>query len=164
MKTQNHRTIHKNRMQSFLFAATILLLITTVVSCSDSSSNAPDPEPEEELIPEVATEMYSNQFEIPEDLKVTCMNGEEEPDFSNTQSCKVMEWLDYTYWALSFRDNRGSLAILAISQEGEVAERWDRDGTRYLWKIELDEEAGTVTFIGQAAREIVVPWDDLRIE
>lgn len=152
------------RARFFAFNAVITGLLLISVSCSDSSTNASEPESEEKLIPEVATEEFANQFEIPEDLKVTCLTGETEPGFPSTQDCPVLKWLDHTYWALSFSDNRGSLAILAVNSEGEIINRWDRDGDRYLWKIELDEEAESATFIGQAAREIVVPWDDLRIE
>jgi hypothetical protein len=76
----------------------------------------------------------------------------------------VINWLDHTYWALSFRDNRISMAIVAINSEGEITDRWDQDGDRYIWKIELDEEAETATLIGQSSREIVVPWDQLRVQ
>lgn len=148
----------------WVLSATIIGLIFTTVSCSDSTTNANEPEPEEEPIPEVVTEEFVNQFEIPEDLKVTCLTGETEPGFPSTPDCPVLKWLDHTYWALSFSDNRGSLAIIAINSGGEIINRWDREGDRYLWKIELDEEGETATFIGQASREIVVPWDDLRIE
>lgn len=146
------------------FDAIIMMLIFTVISCSDSSTNASEAEPEPEPIPEVTTELYQQQFEIPEDLKVTCLTGETEPGFPVTQDCPVLKWLDYTYWALSFKDNRGSMSIVAIDSEGEITGRWDYDGDRYIWKIELDEEAETATLIGQASREIVVMWDDLRVE
>lgn len=145
-----------------LLNVTIVSIMAFVISCSDSSTGSNEPEPED--IPEIVTELFNNQFEIPDDLKVTCMNGESEPDFSNTQTCKVLTWKDYSFWALSFRDNRLSLAFLAVDQDGEIVARLDRDGARYLWKIDLDEEAKTATFIGQAAREIVVQWEELKVE
>lgn len=151
-------------MRFFALNTVITGLLLISVSCSDSSTTANEPEPEAEPIPEVVTEEFANQFEIPADLKITCLTGETEPGFPTTLDCPVVKWLDHTYWALSFSDNRGSLAIIAINSGGEIINRWDHSGDRYLWKIELDQEAETATFFGQSAREIVVPWDDLRIE
>lgn len=158
VKTQSN----KKRVQLLVLNAIIPVIIFAMISCSDSSTNTSEPEPDP--IPVVVTELFQQQFEIPEDLKVTCLTGETEPGFPSTQDCPVLKWLDHTYWALSFKDNRGSMAIVAVNSEGEVVERWDQDGDRYIWKIELDEEAKTATLIGQAAKEIVVAWDDLRIE
>lgn len=154
----------KRRVPFLAFNTIIFVLFFTIISCSDSSTNASEEEPEPEPIPEVVTELFENQFEIPEDLKITCLTGETEPGFPTTRDCPVLKWLDHTYWALSFKDNRGSMSILAINSEGEIIDRWDQDGDRYIWTIKLDEEAETAMFIGQASREIVITWDDLRVE
>lgn len=154
----------KKGIQLFVFNCMIIALLFAAGSCSDSSTGAMEPEPEDEPIPEVTTELFNSQFEIPEDLKITCLTGENEPGFPTTSECAVIKWMDHTYWALSFTDNRNSMAILAINTEGDIAERWDRDGDRYLWKIELDEEAEAAKFIGQANREIIVEWAELRVE
>lgn len=151
----------KTEMKFFAISNLMIVLLFVAVSCSDSSTGATETE---DPIPEATTELFQAQFEIPEDLKITCLTGEDEPGFPTTSECAVIKWMDHTYWALSFTDNRNSMAILAINTEGDIEERWDRDGDRYLWKIELDDEAETAAFIGQANREIVLPWDELRIE
>jgi hypothetical protein len=162
MNTSKTQFKRKKRVRLLLLYTTIVLLFFAITACSDSSTNASEAEPES--IPEVTTELFQQQFEVPEDLKVTCLTGDTEPGFPVTRDCPVLKWLDHTYWALSFKDNRGSMSMVAINSEGEIAGRWDQDGDRCIWKIELDEEAETATLIGQAAREIVVMWDDLRIE
>lgn len=107
---------------------------------------------------------FNNQFSIPEDMKVTCMSGDTEPVFTNALICDVMVWGDLTYWALSDIDNWSSMAIVAVNPEGEIVQRWDRDGARYLWKIILDKEAETATFVGQSHMSFTMNWDELRVE
>jgi hypothetical protein len=162
MKTFKTENSIKKGVHFYSFQLVISILLLALISCSDSSTSAQEAEPEP--IPEVSTERFDSQFDLPEDLKVTCLTGETEPGFPTTIECPVIKWLDHTYWALSFRDNRISMAIVAINSEGEITDRWDQDGDRYIWKIELDEEAETATLIGQSSREIVVPWDQLRVQ
>lgn len=123
-----YKSNHKKRVLFFGLNIFTLLLMFTMISCSDSSTSADETEPEPEPIPEVVTELFQQQFEIPEDLKVTCLTGETEPGFPTTQDCPVLKWLDHTYWSLSFRDNRGSMAIVAINSDGEITSRWDQEG------------------------------------
>lgn len=161
----------EKKYSSIIALCCLMVLLSVTISCSGTSADAletpevevPDEEIPEENIPVISIDVYSDQFVIPDDLKVICMNGDE-PEFVDTQSCPVIEWLDHTYWALSFTDNRDSLAILAINEEGEVVGRLDVNRVRYLWKIELNEEEEEVTFIGQSKLEATISWTDLRIE
>ncbi len=110
-----------------------------------------------EIVKDVA---FNGQFAVPEDLKTSCTSGDTEPE-SFSPLCETMVWDDLTYWALSFTDNRLSMAILAVDADGEILKRWDRNGARYLWKIVLDEDEETATFVGQGELSFTMDWKEL---
>ena len=71
--------------------------------------------------------------------------------FHYTQSPRVYMFADRVITALKFRDNRGSVGLVAqnIGTLEEV-KRWERYGDRYINKIVIGRS--TVNFIGQYAR------------
>ncbi len=98
---------------------------------------------------------------VPADLKVTC---HVRPDVLDSASqCPVLVWNDYTYWALSYRDNRFAMAIVAYDRDGNLIKRFEKDGARYISSVAVDSNTNTVTFIGQASQSITMTWNELRI-
>lgn len=94
------------------------------------------------------------------DLSGICNSG---PDTDVADQCPVLVWGQYTYWALSYGDNRSALAIVAFDDAGGVARTWERTGARYNWKITVDEQAETMTLWGQDDRTVVLTWEELRL-
>jgi uncharacterized repeat protein (TIGR01451 family) len=103
----------------------------------------------------------SSGFEIPDGLKVVCLQGPDTLDPSDVYP--VLSWGGYTYWALSHIDNRYAMTIVAYDSSGKIVKQWYEEGARYLWKIDVDDQAKTVTFWGQANNKIVMTWDELKL-
>lgn len=98
---------------------------------------------------------------IPDGLIAIC-------NFSPTEGlnpeCPVLTYMDYTYWAYSYTDNRFSLAVVAYDSSGTVVGQWVYTNTRYIWQITVEPEDSTVTFYGDdfaGGGVDVVSWDDL---
>jgi hypothetical protein len=64
--------------------------------------------------------------------------------------------------ALSYRDNRLSLAIHAFETSGTLRGIREETGARYLAAVSVDADARTITFIGQADRSVLLGWETLR--
>ncbi len=76
---------------------------------------------------------------------------------------KTLQWGGFTYWPLSYNDNRQVICIVAYDTEGNVAQRWDQWDWKalYITDITLDTGAQTVTFLGQDDHAITMSWSDL---
>lgn len=124
----------------------------------------PSPEASEaaiELAPTVAGGWYAS-----------CVYGPN--DFTLVNTCPVIKWGQWTYWALSNSNNDQALNIVAVDAHGAVnsAGGLIKNGTRYVWKLTVDATAdggadggaGTATFYGQASNTVTVTFDELRID
>ncbi|MFC0515141.1 Hint domain-containing homing endonuclease [Mucilaginibacter angelicae] len=117
--------------------------------------------PQSNMKPIVLTMAYANVPAIPQGMKYECTAG---PDSLNTiNNCPVVNWLGYTFWAFSYIDNRNSFGIAGYDSNGNVVAQWEKPGSRYLYKITIDEIAKSVTFWGQANQTVVMTWDELNI-
>lgn len=99
---------------------------------------------------------------IPEGLKVSCFDAGD--TFSSDGSCPVLKWKGFSYWAFSHMDNRLGMTLVAFNEANEIVEQWEKTGTRYLWKIELDQVEEKTTLFGQGDRTILFTWDELNLE
>jgi hypothetical protein len=111
------------------------------------------------LIPVVEKVSSSSHPAIPSGLKTSCKCGPN--DLNPCPTCPVIKWIDRTYWAYSYIDNRVGMAIVAYDKDNNLVQRWDKTGARYVWKIDVDKAAQTVTFWGQANQKIVTTWKEL---
>ncbi|KAK3353881.1 hypothetical protein B0T25DRAFT_581552 [Lasiosphaeria hispida] len=68
---------------------------------------------------------------------------------------------NYTFWPLSYDDNRDSFAVLVTDNETNVINAIEAPGARYIDWIAIDSANETVTFVGQADRVAVLAWDAL---
>ena len=76
----------------------------------------------------------------------------------------VIEWGSYTYWPLSYNDNRYSMGIVAVhTRTAEVVHFWEVKGTRYIREIDIDAEKKTVTFHGQGETMFSASWSFFQI-
>lgn len=75
--------------------------------------------------------------------------------------CVLMDRLTLTYIALSFVDNRVSLAILAYDQNRKLVGRFTKDGARYIMRIMIMAQGSQVNFIGQSGNLVSSTADEL---
>lgn len=57
---------------------------------------------------------------------------------------------NYTYWPLSFLDNRMAICVVAIDINGTIADARQVNGVRYISSINFDSSQGLVAFTGQS--------------
>lgn len=98
---------------------------------------------------------------LPPDTKVTCIPSPNTGAPSPT--CPILKISGYSYWAYSYSDNRVAMAIAAYDANGRLVRQWERPGARYIWKIDLDNDKQTVSFVGQVSNKIVMTWQELAI-
>jgi hypothetical protein len=70
-------------------------------------------------------------------------------DLTDSSTCPVLQWNGYTYWPMSYFDNRFAFALVAFDELGNQAARWELSGTRYVVDMTVDTTAGTLTIFGQ---------------
>ncbi|KAJ6524157.1 hypothetical protein B0H19DRAFT_1276611 [Mycena capillaripes] len=78
------------------------------------------------------------------------------PDSEDEAHYPVLMIAGYSYWALSYIDNRNGLAILTYDPNNNLAGRFDTTGTRYVISITYNSATGSVVFNGQSG-PITVP-------
>lgn len=107
--------------------------------------------------PEPPEAEVTMDWQLP-DVKASCYeNGE------YSQTCPVLNSDEFTFWAFSYKDNRVGLMIVKYDKSGNVIEKWEKDGARYLYDISVDAEHKTVSFWGQSDSSISMSWDELGI-
>ena len=65
---------------------------------------------------------------------------------NTTDTCWVLEWGNYAYWAYSYIDNRVAMNIVAYDNIGNIVKQWEQPGARYLYNITVDPARQMVTF------------------
>ena len=53
------------------------------------------------------------------------------------------------------------MTIVGYDAGGNVVHQNRVSGARYIYKIEVDSTAQTITLIGQSSETVVMPWSDL---
>jgi hypothetical protein len=137
-------------------AVALTLGAALTLACSSSS------EPEEGT-PSVVTRTLTDP--PPYDAStyaLYCLAGPESPS-TVSETCPVIRWAGYEYWALNYSDNRSSMAIHAYDANGTLTNVVERTGARYVYAIEVDPDAETVTFRGQVDHTVTMTWQELRL-
>jgi len=111
------------------------------------------------IIPTITFRSVSTQPSPPPDLNYTNISDPDELG-GDRERYPVLEWGGNTYWALSHRDNRYGMTILAYDGQGRNVGRWEKLGARYVHSIKV--ENGRVEFMGQARKTISFSLKELR--
>ena len=92
----------------------------------------------------------------PAGLKVVALSG---PDAGTTPKSPVLAIGGFTFWPMSYSDNRMSFGMVMYGPTWEVVSTTEMKGARYIYKITLDGSGtnGTVTFWGQSDKKIQMP-------
>lgn len=109
--------------------------------------------------PQTSTEPAASPPLIPAGLKVECLADPD--DFTVAAECPVIKCGTITYWAFSSSDNADSMTVVGYDASGTAVHQTSLTGARYIYKIDVDSAAQTVTLVGQGRQTIVMPWSDL---
>ena len=112
-----------------------------------------------QVMPTVTKLPSNTKITIPSGLKVTCLSDPNSLDLSST--CPVVKWNGLTIWALSYIDNRNSMALVAYDAFGKVVGQLELSGSRYVYKITVDDAAKKVNFVGQSNQTVSATYDQL---
>jgi hypothetical protein len=96
---------------------------------------------------------------VPAGLQLTALTDPNHLDL--TPDYPVLKVDGITYWPLSYDDNRNGMAIVAFGPDGREVGRWEREGARYIYKLEQDVGTNDIAFVGQEERKIIIRWSDL---
>lgn len=88
-----------------------------------------------------------------------CFDG---PDGAPVNICPVVLYNGLTFWPLSYRDNRFSIALVATDASGTVKDVQELAGARYAYKITIDASAQTITVYGQSNQTASTAWANLK--
>jgi hypothetical protein len=100
-------------------------------------------------------------WQIPEGLSQKCTTG---PDtLTDSPTCPVIQFCDWTWWVYSYADNRTSFGLVAYEREtGAIASQLEAEGARYVWAAEVNAGNETVVLTGQGNDQAITTWDELR--
>ena len=121
----------------FATLALIGSLIVALVLPSTAAAGFSDP---------TVVEVPNTGFAI-SDAHMECNEGPS--DLTDSSTCPVLQWNGYTYWPMTYDDNRFSFALIAFDELGNQAARWELPGSRYVVDMTVDTTAGTLTIFGQ---------------
>lgn len=100
----------------------------------------------------------------PAGSRAVCLSARDQT--TSAATCPVLRWGRWTYWVLD--DSRDLFVIFPVDANGATTTQagWplDEEGGRYLWNIEVDDTAMTVTLLGQATGSATATWAELRID
>jgi hypothetical protein len=113
------------------------------------------------VVPTVQLVPTASAPPVPNGLKVTCLKDPNTLEPSDT--CPVVFWGAYTYWPLSYIDNRVSLCLVAYDAAKNVVGQWEMPGARYVVSAAVDEHTQKVTFVGQALKQVSIAWSTMTI-
>jgi hypothetical protein len=100
---------------------------------------------------------------IPAGLKVTALADPNRLDPAKT--CPALAIGSFSYWPLSYIDNRVSFGIVSYDGKGNIVEETEVKGARYVTKITMQgsDTSGSVTFWGQADQSVTMTLDQLYV-
>nr|VWP02414.1 D-xylose-proton symporter [Ganoderma boninense] len=109
----------------------------------------------------VALHPSSQPAPAPDGLKYTCLSDPEK--LGSSDSYPVLVLGKYSYWALSYIDNRYAMEIVAYDSQKNLVGRWSKAGARYVQRIEYDEGSRQVKFVGQSSLSVAFGLDELKV-
>lgn len=136
------------RSSEILAAAAIGLLLVAPAAALDKKTTAT-----------IAYVPANSNPPVPQGLKVVCMQGPNA--LTPSKTCPVVKHLGITTWAYSFIDNRVSFALVSYDARNKVVGNITKDGARYVWNMNSNVKAKTITIEGQANQTVSVTWEEL---
>lgn len=97
--------------------------------------------------------------DIPFGIKMATLADPDKLD--PTKQCPVVVYGNHTFWPFSYIDNRNSFCIISFCEDGHMHNSVELIGSRYIWKIEVDESNEKINFIGQSRQTVSLSFNDL---
>ena len=95
----------------------------------------------------------------PDGMKVASLAG---PDILQpAPACPVLAIGSFTLWPMSYIDNRVSFGMVMYDPLWEIVQQVEKPGARYIYQITTDENAQTVSFVGQANQAVTMSLDEI---
>jgi hypothetical protein len=143
-------------MRSKFFAGVLLAAAVVTSSCDNSPADPNDDRPHVVII------AVGNAPAPPAGTFAVCYTGPDGGTESNT--CPVIKWNDVTYWIFAYEDARNSVDIVAYDKHERILQQSEREGTRQIYLITVNDNAQQVVLYGFGAATATVPWSDLVID
>lgn len=97
---------------------------------------------------------------IPPSLKLTSLKDPN--SLESAEDYPVIVWGDYTYWPLSYRDNRFAMCLVAYDLVNEVVHKWEElAGARYVVTVTVDKSRQEITLLGQSSATVTLSWNEI---
>jgi hypothetical protein len=109
--------------------------------------------------PHVGSASAASPPPVPAGLKVICLADPNQNTFA--ADCPIIQCGARTYWAFSPSDNSVAIGLVGYDETNTVVYQRSLIGARYIYQINLDSAAQTITFVGQSSQSVVLPWVDL---
>lgn len=75
--------------------------------------------------------------------------------------CPVIQWGGLSYWAYSDTDNNFYVYLYGYDANNTLVKSWQLSGNRYVTDITIDNNAKTVTLVGQSNVQTTRTWEQL---
>lgn len=142
----------------FASAFNTALMFCSITLFADSSST--------EIVTSTVLYQDTAYLKIPRELKISnCSYSNIHPviKYNNLFHYGLIEGVtkSTTYLALSYLDNRNAIAICGFDQNGNLVNRINRSGARYINIITLDKYNKQITFIGQSNNKVSVSYSEI---
>ncbi len=124
----------------------------TVTSADATNFRAPDG-------CKIATDRCAELSSLPNDSAISDCN----PNGPTTESYPVVALGSYTFWPLSYEDDRFVFAVAVADSDMNVINTLEVDGARYIGSIHVDSANRSVNFVGQANATASLAWDTLSL-
>lgn len=89
---------------------------------------------------------------LPANTKLTCLVDDK--SIALSESCPVLVANGYTYWPLSYIDNRMAIGLAAFNTAGQFVEIWELSGARYAYQMEFLAKKTSIKIRGQANKTV----------
>lgn len=98
---------------------------------------------------------------VPDGLKATALAGPN--TLTSAPVSPVLAIGGFTYWPMSYIDNRVSFCIVSYDPQGTVVQQLETKGARYVYKITLEGSgsSGSATFWGQGDQKVTLTLDQM---
>lgn len=96
---------------------------------------------------------------VPTGLKSIALSS---PEAGLAQTIPVLAIGGFTFWPMSYDDNRMSFGMVMYDPQWNVVNTIEKKGARYIYQITLDGSGsnGTVTFLGQDNKKVVMALNE----
>jgi hypothetical protein len=103
----------------------------------------------------VADLNVSNAPPAPAGLKIACFSS---PTSALASTCPVIFSNGIVYWPFAYVDNRNSIALVGVTQSGQIVSQREVAGVSKVWKVMINDAKQSISFWGQPGSPLTIDW------